>query len=329
MSTFPDQLFHFGGIPVSSAGMLPIMGGKSKAYFVDPANGNDNNSGTRPDPQHALDTVSAAYAKCVDKQGDVIYLLNDGNTSGTSRETGTITWSKDNTHLIGLCAPVSLSQRARIAPTSGNTDFDAFTPMLTVSGHGNIFANVQIAPWGSEDAKAARGVDVTGNRNFFYNCHLIGITHANVGDEAAACDVKITGEENVFERTTIGMDSVARSTTNGSVELTSQATRNSFIDCLFPMLADNAGALFIKADAASDLDRWVLFKNCVFINAVESTGTSLTSACNVHDAAGGAVILQNCIIVGADDVAAADNGNVYVTPIPAAATGELATVVTQ
>lgn len=325
-TNFPNGLKSYG-IPVGGNGMLPKLGGGAKAYFVDPANGSDSNAGASPD--HAFDTVTAAYNKCTDKQGDVVYLLNDGNTSGSARETTSLTWSKDNTHLVGLCAPAIVSQRARITPPSGNTDFDAFTPMITVSGHGNIFSNVQVANWGSEDAKAARGMDVTGNRNYFYNCHIVGISHANVGDEAAACDLKVTGEENVFKNCAIGIDTVARSTTNASVDLQSQATRNYFEDCILAMLADNAGALFIKADTASDLDRWTIFKNCLFINAVESTGTSLTSAVSVNNSAGGMVILQGCIIIGATDVAAADNGNVFTTPIPAAATGALATTVTQ
>jgi len=326
MTTFGDMVFQFGGAPLGD-GMLPLLGSKASVFFVDPANGNDSQDGTKPDL--ALDTVTAAYNKTTDKYGDVIYLMNDGNTTGSARETASITWANDNTHLVGLCAPVGISQRARIVPTSGNTDLDAFTPMMTVSGHGNIFKNFHIGAWGSEDGKAARGVDVTGNRNYFDNVHIVGITHANVGDEAAACDLKITGSENFFDKCTIGVDTVARSAANASVDFQSQATRNVFRGCIFPMLADNAGALFIKADSVSDLDRFTLFKDCMFINAVESTGTSLTSAVSVNNSAGGMVILQGCIIVGADDVAAADNGNVFTTPIPAAATGALATTVTQ
>ena len=325
MTMFRDGVFQFGGVPVGS-GMLPLMGGSGKVFFVDPANGSDGNVGRRPD--QALDTVAAAYDLCTDGAGDTIYLLNDGNTSGSAREAATITWAKDNTHLVGLCAPVVLSQRARITPAT--TDTAGNTPMITVSGHGNVFANVAIQNWITDDAVAGIGVDVTGNRNYFYNCHIVGISHANVGDEATAADLRITGgEENLFEKCTIGIDTVPRSTTNASVELATAAARNMFVDCLFPMLADNAGALFVKVDGSGDIDRFVMFKNCTFHNAVESTGTSLTSAVSAHNSAGGTVVLQSCIIVGADDVAAADNGNVYTTPIPAAGTGALGTVVTQ
>ena len=329
MSTFPDQLFHFGGIPVASNGMLPLLGGSAKAYFVDPANGNDSNSGSRPDPSHSLDTVSTAEGKTVDKQGDVVYLLNDGNTSGTSRESAEIEWDKDNTHLVGLAAPTGISQRARIAPpTSGYTG--TANPLMTVSGHGNIFANVQIGHFHNTDAVASRGVDVEGNRNYFYNIHIVGIGGANVGDEANAADLYINGgAENTFERCTIGVDTIAMSTTCSKVELVGAATRNVFIDSLFLAFDDAGNALFVKVDGSGDIDRFVLFKGCAFINAVESTGTSMTSAVNVHNTCGGLVMFQNCQIAGADNVAAADNGNVWVDGVGGAATGGLSIVATQ
>ena len=69
---------------------------------VDPARGSDGNKGTFERP---LATVTKAYSLTTDKSGDVVYLMNDGNTSGTSRDTATIAWANDNVHLIGLCAP--------------------------------------------------------------------------------------------------------------------------------------------------------------------------------------------------------------------------------
>lgn len=309
MTTFKDGLFQFGGMAVGGAFGLSLMGKGAKSFYVDAANGvSGNNQATPKDP---INSVGAAYALTTDKQGDVIYLLNDGNTTGSSREsTIPLTWSKDNTHLVGQCAPVGVSQRARITPVS--TAALTANPVITVSGHGNSFWNLQIGHFGADtDSIAARGVDVTGNRNYFYNCHFVGIPNAHTGDEANACDVKISGgQENYFERCYFGVNTVTRSTTNACVELTSAATRIHFKECFFTLYADNAGALFVKIDGAGDIDREIVFDNCIFYNPVGAGSTTLTAGMDVHASAGGNVLIKDCMLVGATDWEAADSSNI-------------------
>jgi hypothetical protein len=309
MTTFGDQVFQFGGSAVGGALSMGIMGGGAKSFFVDPANGANGNSGRKQDA--AKDTVGQAYALTTDKKGDVIYFLNDGNTTGSSREsTIPLAWSNDNIHLIGCCAPVPMSQRARITPAT--TAALTANPMITVSGHGNSFWNLQIAHFGANtDSIAARGLDVTGNRNYFYNCHIVGVPNAHTGDEAAAADLKVTGEENMFERCYFGTNTVTRSTTNANVELTSQATRIHFKECFFTVYADNAGVLFVKIDAASDIDREIVFDNCIFYNPSGAGATTMTAAMDVHASAGGDIIVKDCMLVGASDWEAADASNIH------------------
>ncbi len=327
MTTVGDGLFQYGGMPVGG-GMLPLMGGSGKVFFVDPANGSTGNDGLSP--SSALVSVGAAYALTTDEAGDTIYLINDGNTSGSSREaTIPITWSKDNVHLVGLCAPVVVSQRARITPVS--TAALTAAPVIDVTGNGNIFSNLQIANFGADtNGIATQGVAVSGARNYFYNVHIVGIVNADTGDEAAAVDLLIDGgEENVFNHCAIGIDTVARSVANASVEFTTAAKRNLFEDCYFAMETDAGTPVFVKADGSGDLDRWTIFKNCSFVNAMESGSTILTSAVDVHNTAGGLVMFQGSQIVGATNVAAADNGNVYVDGVGGAGTGGLSIIATQ
>lgn len=309
MTTHKDGIFHYGGIPCGGGLTWPSMGGKAKAWFADPANGLTGNTGRKP--KEALASVGAAYSKTVDKQGDTIYYMNDGNTTGSSREaTIPLVWSNDNTHLVGWCAPVPMSQRARITPVA--TAALTANPVLSVSGHGNSFSNLQIAHWGADtDAIAARGVDVTGNRNYFYNCHIVGIPNAHTGDEATACDLKVTGEENMFERCYFGANTVTRTGANAVVELTSSATRIHFKDCFFTFYADADAPLFVKIDAAADIDREILFDNCTFYNPIGAGSTSQTAAMSVHASAGGDVILKDCMLIGASDWEAADAANIY------------------
>jgi len=302
MTTFGDQVFQFGGTPLGS-GMLPVLGYGAKAFFVDGANGNDGNTGLSPkDP---LKTVSTAYGLCVDKRGDVVYVLNDGNTSGSIREAAGLVWAKDNTHLVGLCAP-AINQRSRITPATGSTAVATFSPMLTVSGNGCIFQNIALVQGIAENGVASIGIHVTGLRNYFKNVSVLTGQQADQGDEAGTSWVRVDGEENVFEDCYIGTDTIARSAANANVIFGSgsaeEAARNVFRNCIFPMYADNAGALFINAANATDTQRWQLFEGCTFVN----TGTSTTTE-GVQFDGNGVLLLKDCGFYGVTDVVAADN----------------------
>ena len=314
LTHFPHGITSFGS---PMGGVLPLMGGRidatgdAKVYFVDPANGSNGNTGLSPD--RALDTVTAAYNKTVDKAGDVIYLLNDGNTSGSSREDAAITWSNDNTHLVGLCAP-SINQRSRITPASGTTDVDAFTPFITVSGTGNIFSNVSLVQGNSEDGKASVGILCSGQRNYFNNMSVLTGQHANQGDEVSY-SVQVTGEENVFEKCYIGTDTIARGNNAASANVrfgtgsTDQAARNIFRDCMFMMFADDTEPLFISMQDENDAMRWNLFDRCNFIN----TGSSTLTAAVVWTGTSSRLFLKDCAFFGMTDITAADSTVVFMS----------------
>ena len=102
---------------------LGMLGGN--AYFLDPVDGNDSNPGTRIDK--AVKTWAVAYALLDANQHDVLFVI--ANSSGlTLPSAGAITWAKNYTHLIGLCAPTNIAQRARFFATAGQD----LTPFVTV-----------------------------------------------------------------------------------------------------------------------------------------------------------------------------------------------------
>lgn len=308
MTTYGDQVFQFGGVPVGGGALaMGIMGGGAKSWFVDPANGLTGNGGAKQDD--ALASVGAAYAKTTDKQGDTIYYLNDGNTTGSSREaTIPLVWSNDNTHLVGCCAPTMVSQRARITPVS--TAALTAEPVLEVSGHGNSFVNLQIAHWGADtNTIAARGVEVTGSRNYFENCHIVGVPNAHTGDEAAAVDLYISGSENTFVNCVIGADTVVRTAANSCVTFAGAGSNNIFKNCIFNITTDAAAPFFVNV-GRSGIDRYVIFDNCIFANMVSSGATDLTAAFTLNGSPGGMLIVKDCMLVGAADWTAADNTNV-------------------
>lgn len=312
LTNFPNGISSFG-IPIVGGGVQPYNG---NYFFVDPASGSDGNTGSADSPYQ---TIGRAYNQCVSGNNDVVFLYGNGLTSGTARLSATLTWAKDSTHLIGVCAPTEVSQRARIAATSGVN----FTPLVKVTGAGCQFANFSVFH-GYDVAVTQIAWQEASQRNAYTNVSFQGVGHATAGDQAGSRSLLIDGGagqatpttglgENTFIGCTIGLDTIARSTTNASLEFSGATPRNTFRSCIFPAFVDSATALFVKAGATGSMDRWQLFEECSFINTVKSTSTAMTGAFSVGASAGGLILLQRSTIVGATDIeATAASGFIFI-----------------
>ena len=106
LTNFPNGIASFG---VPMTGGVPF-GPTSKTFFVSGAEGSDGNDGRTP--RKALASVSKAHSLMRAGKNDVCFVMGNGQTSGTARETATITWSKDACHLVGVAAPGRVAQRA-------------------------------------------------------------------------------------------------------------------------------------------------------------------------------------------------------------------------
>lgn len=304
MSTTDDALYQFGGAPVSSLlGLVPnmISGVMGRVFWVDHRNGVDGNSGRSP--KDAKKTLSAAHNAMVANRNDIALVVGGSSaTDSAIRESETLVWSKSMCHIVGLNAYGRISHRVSLRITSGAT---GFSPLLQVTGDGCVFANLHVYH-GYDTAETQVAVDVLGDRNTFFNCHIAGMGHATAGDQAGSRSLLLSGaSECYFKDCTIGLDTVARSTTNAELEFlfsTVSATRNIFDDCLFLAYADNLGHLFIKANTnASDIDRFALFRRCIFINPTDSAATVMTAAITNHANLTGTILLKDCTLLGATD----------------------------
>lgn len=291
------------GVPVGNAYALladdGTFGGLSPfaRYYLDPVNGDDANNGLSPSA--AVLTLAAAYALTTPGQNDAIILIGNGAASGTLRVDASFTWSKDATHLIGICSPVLFSQRARIAPTGATT---AFSPFFTISGNGCIFQNLQLF-FGFDTGTATEiNLTVTGSRNYFGNCHIAGIGDAAAAGGTGSRSLVIGSGgsgENVFENCVIGIDTVTRSVANASLEFVGATPRNVFRNCIFPLMTSAAGVLGILGTGNGCVDRSNVFENCMFLNAVSSTSTVMTVLASFTTASpGGNLIFRDCMLVG-------------------------------
>jgi len=283
--------------------------GQGTAYFVDAVNGKDFYDGTFPSPQAngssgPKQTLQGAYNACYGTsttlgKNDTVVVLANGGTNATLRVESAFTWAKGETHLVGICAPVLMSQRARLAPSSTTT---AFANFFTLSASGCVFQNIQWFNGFTTGTTAQIGVTVTGSRNYFKNCHIAGMGDTESAADAGSRSLKIGSGgsgENVFDSCTIGIDTVTRSAANASVEFAGATPRNVFRDCLFPLMTSSATVLGILGTGNGCVDRFNLFERCAFINATKSTSTGMTALLSFTTASpGGMVIFKNCAMVG-------------------------------
>ena len=292
-------------------------------YFVDAVNGNDTSGdGSAGNP---FASIAAGYAMCSAGNNDVVVVVGNGSTTATQRITATLTWAKNATHLIGICAPTVFAQRARIAPTTTGA---AFTPFVTISAAGCIFQNIEFYQGFATGTTAQINVSVTGQRNVFKNCSFSGM-----GDAASAADAGsrslVVGSggngENLFLDCTIGLDTVTRGAANASLELAGGTPRNTFRGCIFVADASASSPFHVLGTGASCIDRVTLFQNCMFINAIKSGATTMTAAVSLTNASpGGLLAFDSCMFIGATkigDTNALANSYIDMSAVSAAAGG--------
>ena len=251
MGLYPKAINDF----ISLAG-IP-RGKYSKIFLVDSIYGSDSNSGlTFGSP---LATIAAAFAKCTANHHDTVLVISGAAGNVLSAK---LDWSKDNTHLIGMCAPTQVGQRARIFQLSTLT---SASPLLTVSASGCILKNLYIFQ-GVADATSLIDVSITGGRNYFENVHFAGGGNAlHAIDNGAS--LKLDGaEENTFVDCTIGVDTVEAANGFVGILFAGAAHRNIFKGCHVSLLAGHTGAAFVEVADTTGIDRYTIFENCLFTN---------------------------------------------------------------
>ena len=236
LTNFPNGITSFGVPVLGTIGGLPFTG---DYYFVDPVNGADGNEGSVELP---LKTLYGALAKCTAGNNDVVVLIGNGAASGSARlstalaqeidstaTTGTLNWNKDATHLIGVCAPTAVAQRARIAPPSGTYTAATFnaTSFINVTASGCYFANVSVfCGFSTGNASMIAWTD-SGSRNAYSNVNIYGMADAASAGGANARTLKLDGGgEHTFINCTLGGDTVARSAANATIVLAGVTARN-------------------------------------------------------------------------------------------------------
>ena len=285
MGLYPKKALYYSalvGIP---------RGPYSKMFIVDPQHGDDDNAGDTF--EKPLLTIKAAYDLCTTNHNDVVLVVGGPTANNVA---AALDWAKDYTHLVGLSADLpGVGQRVRMVGTAA---IDA-AYVVDFQGDGCIVKNVQFFQ-GNDAASDSGAVIVSGDRNYFTNCFFAGMGHATAAARAGSYSLKVTGAENAFERSTVGMAAMVRSAANAELWLTGECNRNHFIDCEVVSWSVTAGKFLVKLDASA-VPYTLTFKNCIFNNLNSNNGASgtvLTDA--ISDAATPMhqIILHNCTGVG-------------------------------
>ncbi|MCL4712170.1 MAG: hypothetical protein KJZ73_13085 [Pseudorhodoplanes sp.] len=302
-------------LAVETNALLSFKKGGGRLIFVDPANGDDAYNGL--DPDNPLDTLAAAHDMATAGKNDIVVLIGDGSTTATARLTEQLVWSKNATHLIGVTAPTPIASRARIshAATAPTTAFN----MVKVTASGCRFENLSLFEGFNEAAACVLWED-QGARNYYNRVHFGGMgLDAKSADNASSADLLLTGGgEHYFERCAIGLDTVERGAANANIRFRSQVGRVIFDDCWLLASADAATPLFVDANAANALNRWVMFNRCHFLNGLNyGPATTLTAAIAAHANANGTILLNNCSKLNTTDWTASDSALVKLANMPA------------
>lgn len=313
LTNFPFGVSSFGVPVLGGIAGIPFTG---NYWFVDPVNGLDGNSGNSP--ERAVQTLYRAHQLATAGNNDVVVLIGNGSSTGTARlslanaqavdstaTTGTLNWTKNATHLVGITAPAMYAQRARIAPPSGTYTQATFNSgnFVSVTASGCFFSNFSLFNGFSTGGTNQICWTDTGSRNAYFNVAFGGMGDAASAADAGSRSLKIGSAgsgELYFNHCTFGLDTVARSAANASIELAGGTPRNTFEDCIFPMQTSASTPLYILGTGAACVDRGNIFTRCKFINDIKSTSTTVSQVLSFTSASpGGMVLFNNCTSIGA------------------------------
>ncbi len=338
MSSTPMGIVNFGAFTIQAAQLIQAaiakagFGTTGNTFYCDPVNGLDTNNGqlaaTIPGTsQGPVQSLLAGYNLLRSGFNDVLVLIGNGAATGSAR-IASFTWAKNAAHLFGICSPSWISQRARIANAT-TAGLILTANFFTVSGNGCLFQNLS---WfhgaGANQTGIAADIcmTVSGARNAFVNCDFEGMGDLGgvvVGPtDAGSRNLLLKAGENYFGHCNIGLDTVTRTNANASVEISNDAARNIFEGCLFPIYSSDGLQHYLLTAGAAAMDRYTLFKGCLFLNALGSGSTILAELFKLAASTGGIAILDsttNWIATAIGD--ATTKAQVYTGGVAGVATG--------
>lgn len=213
------------------------------------------------------------------------------------------TWSKNNTHLIGMTAP--LSRAVQIWTYT----VDGVFAMNNTADHCQ-FHNIRFSNWG-EHANCLTAVKETGHHNLYKGIHMQGEIRSEQVDVVGGCSLWIdtpvagAGEETIFDGCLIG-------DTGGSIRdiegagvihfgptgAVSSGKNMVFRRCKILSRSTTASCVAVRLAANNVIDRLLFFENTLFYNFYDAAQTKLTEVFWPGCGTGHRIVLKECVNAG-------------------------------
>ena len=285
--------FFHTGLNVGRSDIAKAIGlqGPGNSYYVDYGNGVDTNSGTTW--ATAFKTYSRAVSACTTNQNDIIYV----NGVAEVVETAMVTLSKSRVHTIGVNGPLGHygpGARISLGITVAATDIATFKN----TGVRNTFTGIKF----SNSNTVAEGlycVAEGGEYARYFNCEFYKSTDL---DDAGASEFLHNGDSTQFYNCTFGSSANETGNIRANVLLTAtlagKKCRDTYFEnCIFLAKADDTDKVMVYGANATDVERMLLMKNCMFVNNLLGAGTPAHAVGFGAAQTQGSVILKDCASV--------------------------------
>ena len=253
-------------------------------------------------------SIYDAYSATVGYRNDVILVTPDSHAwKGDTNSGGeALTWSKQNTHMLGMGpGEVGGYQRCRF----GHTGY-TMANFMTVSGASNKFKNLRFmhgsATGGASDTTC---LTVTGAGNIFEWVNFAGPMDATQSASANYVGVYINGgSSNYFRKCLFGtQNAIQRSGANCMLKIAGAGGLNVFEDCIFRSNSlTSTTPYFINWGGTECLTPQAIFLNCQFINSKAAASSAMTVAIVDSSHANNTLFFDNrCTFTNCTDIVAA------------------------
>lgn len=293
MSTyrFGKNIPTWNGIPM--VGGLP--GGLTKIFFVDYANGSDSYNEKSNGVNRAFKTIEKAYGLITTNKNEGIALMG----GSTHALTEMLDFSKSRTHMFGYDPGGRMyGQNAKVSlgVTTAATDIAT----MKNTGVRNSFSNIKFINENTVD----EGLYSVAEGGEYASYNSVEFYKSTDLDETAAAELLHNGDSAQFMRCTFGSsaniiaDNKIRPNVLLTATLSGKKCRDSrFDDCLFLSKAGGTEHVAVYGANATDVERMLLMKDCVFMNNILSAATPAHAVGFGAAQTEGSVILKNCTSV--------------------------------